>query len=95
MSMKEAYQKKLQAQIEEWNLEIEKLKAKAKEYEADTQIEYESKLTELKTFNDRLKLKALEIENASEDAWEDLKTGAEEAKDAFLEGFNSAKLRFP
>jgi len=37
----------------------------------------------------------LEIENASEDAWEDLKTGAEEAKDAFLEGFNSAKSRFP
>lgn len=95
MSMKEAYQKKLQAQIEEWNLEIEKLKAQVKGYEADTQIEYENKIAELKTFNDRLRLKALEIENASEDAWEDLKTGAEEAKDAFLEGFNSAKSRFP
>jgi len=36
MSMKEAYQKKLQAQIEEWNLEIEKLKAQVKGYEADS-----------------------------------------------------------
>ena len=40
MNMKEAYEKKLEAQMEEWSLEIDKLKAKADKAEADSQLEY-------------------------------------------------------
>jgi hypothetical protein len=35
MSMKEAYEQKLQAQLDEWGAEIDKLKAKSDNAEAD------------------------------------------------------------
>jgi hypothetical protein len=49
MGMKEAYQKKLQAQLDEWNAEIEQLKAKADKAEAESQLEYYKKIEELRT----------------------------------------------
>jgi hypothetical protein len=49
MSIKEAYAKKVQTQLDEWNAEIDKLKAKAAnaEADADVQIEYHKKIEEL------------------------------------------------
>jgi hypothetical protein len=40
MGMEEAHEKKLQAQFDEWNSEIDKPKAKADKAEPDTQLEY-------------------------------------------------------
>jgi hypothetical protein len=49
MNRKEAYQKKLQAQLDEWSAEIDKLKAKADNAEADAQIEYYKQIEALRT----------------------------------------------
>ena len=40
MSMKEAYEKKMRAKLDEWGAQIDKLKAKADAAEADVQLEY-------------------------------------------------------
>ena len=41
MSKKEAYERKLQAQLNEWSAEIDRLQAKAQGASADLQIESE------------------------------------------------------
>jgi hypothetical protein len=48
MSMKEAYQQRLQAQVDEWKAEMDKMKAKAEKATADARIEYHKQLEELK-----------------------------------------------
>ena len=47
MSMKEAYEQKQQAQLNEWDAQIKKLKAKADMAEADAQFEYYKQIKEL------------------------------------------------
>ncbi len=94
MSMKEAYEKKLQAQLDEWSLEIEKLKAKADVASAEAQIEYYKQLDELRALRDKSHQKLVEIRDASDDAWEDIKIGADMAWDAMAEATKSAVARF-
>ncbi len=62
MSLKNAYEKKLQAQLDEWNAEIEKLKAKAHKANADAQIEYHKKLEEIKDKREAAKAKLADTE---------------------------------
>jgi hypothetical protein len=82
MGMKEAYEKKLQAQLDEWGAEIDKLKAKADKAEADAQLDYYKEIEELRTNQEVANKKLSELKEASEDAWEDLKAGIESAWDS-------------
>lgn len=94
MSLKDAYERKLQAQLKEWNAEIGKLKAQADRKQADTQIEYYQKIAELEALQETAREKLDTLEKQSDDAWEDLKAGVEYAVDALSEAVRSARSRF-
>jgi uncharacterized coiled-coil DUF342 family protein len=94
MSTKEAYEQKLQAQLDEWKAEIDKLKAKADKAEANAQLEYYKQIEELYSKRDAAQEKLKELKEASEDAWEDIKVGVELAWDSLGEAVKSAMLRF-
>lgn len=94
MSMKDVYQKKLEAQLQEWNAEIEKLKAKARKAEANTQAKYQEKLDEISRKQDAAKAKLAELQNSSEKAWEDLKSGIENAWKNLEDAVKSAASYF-
>jgi hypothetical protein len=94
MSMKEAYEKKLRAQLEDWGVEIDKLKAKADEAKADVQLEYYKKIEELRLLQASAKEKMAELKKAGDDAWEDLRAGMENARDSLGNALRSAKSRF-
>ncbi len=94
MSMKEAYQKKLEAQLVEWSLEIDKLKAKADKAEADAQLEYYKHIEELRTTQEAAHSKLAELKEANDDAWEDIKAGVDNAWDSLGNALKSAALRF-
>lgn len=94
MSRKEAYQKKLQAQLDEWNAEIDKLKAKADKAEADAQLEYYKKIEELRCMQDSANNKLEKLREASDDAWEDLKVGIDSACNSLGNALKSAVSRF-
>lgn len=79
MSMKEAYQKKLQAQSDEWSAEIDELEAKADKAEADAQLEYYKQIKELRSMQEAANSKLAELKEASDNAWEDLKAGMDSA----------------
>ncbi len=64
MSMKEAYEQKLQAQLDEWRAEIDKLKAKADNAEADAQVEYYKQIEELHSMQESATNKLDELKDA-------------------------------
>lgn len=94
MSMKQAYEKKLRAQLNEWSAEIDKLKAKADKAEAEAQVEYYEKIEELRTMQRDVANKLIELEESSDDAWEDIKAGINSAWDSLDGALKSAAQRF-
>lgn len=94
MSMKEAYEQKLQAQLDEWSAEIDKLKARADDAEADAQLEYYKQIEELRSMQEAASNKLAELKDAGDDAWEDLKAGVDSARDSLGNALNSASARF-
>ena len=94
MKTKEAYIQKLHAKIDEWNADIDRLKAKADQVEADSKIEYQKQMQTLKSKRDEIEKKVSEISRSGENAWEDLKAGADLAWEAMSEAIKSATTRF-
>jgi len=94
MSMKEAYQQKLEAQLAEWNVAIDKLKAKADKAEAEAQIEYYKQIEDMRVKQEAARDKLTELKEAGEDAWEDLKEGLDSAWNSLGDAVKSATSRF-
>jgi len=94
MSMKEAYEKKLQSQLDQWNAEIDKLKAKADAAEADAQLKYYKQIEELRSMQAAANEKLDQLKEAGDDAWEDLKAGIDSALDSLSGAIKSAASRF-
>ena len=70
MSMKEAYQLKLNAQLDEWNAEIDKMKAEAnKVVNANAQLKYYKQIKSLRLKQEAAREKLEELKEADEDVW--------------------------
>ncbi|MDR9501994.1 MAG: coiled coil domain-containing protein [Desulfurivibrionaceae bacterium] len=94
MSMKESYEKKLQAQLNEWNADIDKLKAQADKAEADAKIKYNKEIEELQAMQAAAKKKLAELKEAGDDTWEELKAGIENAWDSLSKAVKSTTSKF-
>jgi chromosome segregation ATPase len=94
ISSKEAYEKKLQSELDQWSAEIDKLKARADAAEADAQLEYYRQIEELRSKEEAATKKLEELRQASDNAWEDLKAGIDSAWDSLGSSIKSATTRF-
>ncbi len=80
MASKEAYQQKLEAQIKEWDVKLEQLRAKAQMASAELRIKYENEQEDLARQRKSMQKMFEEIGHHSEAAWQDVKDGAEKAR---------------
>jgi predicted nuclease with TOPRIM domain len=94
MNMKESYRQKLQAQLDQWSAEIDKLKARAEKADADIRLEYFEQIEDLKVKQQAATDKLDELMSASDDAWEELKAGVESARFTLGEAVERAAARF-
>lgn len=94
MSMKQAYQDKLQAQLDQWRAEIGKLQAKAKSSSAQAQLDYYRQIEELRSMQVDAEKKLEELKQSGDEAWEDLKAGIDHAWDTMGNAVKSAAARF-
>lgn len=94
MSMKKAYEQKIRAQLDEWQAEVDKFRAKAADAEADAQIAYYRRIDELRAAQNQAEERLAELKNSSDDAWDDLKTGVESATRSLSEAMTTARSRF-
>ncbi|MDX1302872.1 hypothetical protein [Photobacterium sp.] len=93
MSKKELYKQKMQAQLDEWEAEVDSFKAKASGASADTQLELIKKINALKGKIEQGKAKLAEVAEASDDAWESIKGGVDSAMDSLKAAVNDAKAK--
>ena len=94
MSKKELYKQKMQAQLEEWEAEVDRFKAKASGASANVQLELTKEINALKGKIEQGKTKLAEIADASEDAWESIKEGVDSAWDSLKAAVSDAKAKF-
>ncbi len=93
MTRKKQHEQKLQAQLDEWDAEIDKLKAKARGAQAEGKIAYEKEIEKLDAMKDTVSDKLTEFKNSSEEAWEDINIGLHDAINSLDDAFKSATSR--
>lgn len=94
MATKEAYQKKLEAQLKEWDANLDVLSAKAQKTKADARISYENELESLRSKRATAHKKLEELGKRGEDAWEDMKDGVEKIWDDMGKAMEKLTARF-
>ena len=94
MNNRDEYIHKMQAKLEEWNVEIATLTAKAGEVTTDIKNEYREQIELLKVKQANARQKIEELQHSGEGAWGDLKTGIELAWASMEEAIDSARSRF-
>jgi hypothetical protein len=94
MASKEAYQKKLEAQLNEWDAKLKQLGATAKTATADARINYENQLEDLKRKRAAAHETLQELGKRGENAWEDMKDGMEKAWDEMSKSIENIAARF-
>jgi hypothetical protein len=93
---RKAFIDKLDAQLKQWDAEIEKMgKAIIKEEKADPKISYNKKIEEFRNKKKEAQKKLEELRKADDtSAWDDLKSGTEKAFDNIKNTFNSIRSKF-
>ena len=94
MTDKELYQQKMQAQLDTWKAEVDKLKARASELSADARLEMGKHIETLDSKIEEGKVKLSELALASEEAWPPLKEGMESAWDTLKSAVSDAAAKF-
>jgi hypothetical protein len=84
----------MQARLDEWKAQVDKLKAKSSGASADTQLDINRQIRALERNIQEGKVKLSEIASAGEDAWESIKEGVESAWDSLKSGVTDAAAKF-
>lgn len=91
---RDAYVEKTKAKLDEWNAEIAKLEAKARQEKADAQMNLEEQIETMKKKRKSTEEDLDKLRQAGESAWEDLKAGVENAATSLGDAIRSAQSRF-
>jgi hypothetical protein len=91
---REEYVKKLKSQLDQWNAEAAKWEAKSKQAQASMKQEYDKQLGMLNSRRDEALYQLKLLQGASNDAWQDMMRGADQAWKNMHEAFNRARSHF-
>lgn len=94
MSMKEAYHKKMEAQLKEWSAKIDALKAKADKAGAEQKIKYYEHIESLRARQRKVGEKLDKLRASSETAWEELRGSVEHAWEELKNAVERAGKKF-
>lgn len=94
MSGRDAFVNAMKAKIDEWNADIDKVEARAKQAAASAQGDYKELLTELRKRRDEASVKLRELQATNESAWSDMRVGFEKAWADLAGAFQHAMQRY-
>ena len=92
MSIRDVYEKKLQAQLDEWNTELEAFKEKAEQAETNLQLEYYTLIDELNLKLDEAHKKLQLLKQTGDETWEEFKADVEPTWDSLEDLIKSITL---
>jgi hypothetical protein len=91
---KKEYQRTAEIKLGELDAKIDGLTAKAKGLEAKAREKFYKRIGKLQSQKVSVEQKLKELKNESGEAWDDIKTGVENAIEDLDEGFRTAAARF-
>ena len=91
---KEDFQKKLEAQLNELDAKIAKLREKGRDLKDDAKVQWDQKMSDLEKKREAARAKLTEVGQSSADAWEDVQKGAQSAWDEVEKAFHEASQEF-
>jgi chromosome segregation ATPase len=94
MDIRDAYKKKMEAQLKEWSAQINLLEAKAENIGADMKVKHAEALRELRAQQHAASEKLKDLEKASGAAWDEVQTTADKIWDDLKKGVTDAYSRF-
>lgn len=94
MTTRHQYIEMLKNKLDEWDVEIDKFEESARKASADFKFELDDQLASLRLQRENAKLRLGEILDASEDAWVDIKQGADEAWSSLRQAIEKARSHF-
>lgn len=94
MSKRDEYVKKLKVKLDDWNTDLDKLEAKAEHVKEDLKEKYHEEINVVRERRSDIKDKLKELVNCSENAWEELKLGAEEVGEKLNEAIERVHSKF-
>lgn len=87
---RELYQERIEATLQEWGGEIEKLRKKADQLGAEARVKYRDQIEDLHARQETARRKLDELKKSGGEAWEDIRKGAESAIEELKKGVESA-----
>jgi hypothetical protein len=94
MSSKEAYQEKMEAEVELALAKLATLKAQARTSTADARIKYSKQIETLEQEVIAIRIKVKEMAAAGEDSWEQLRYGVEHGWSALSTAVQDAVAKY-
>lgn len=94
MTTRKEYTQKLKSKLDEWNEKIDELETKLEATDMEARAEYQEQLQTLKSNRETLEQKVSELQDASGDAWNDIRAGAADAWEALDDALDRAISRF-
>ena len=90
---KDEMKARTEAAMKEWQAQIDKLHAQAKEMQGAGEAKYREQIAELEKSRDEMRGKMNEAMNASEDAWKEMQGGFENAWKSISDSFEKARKK--
>jgi hypothetical protein len=94
MTMREDYERRLQAQLADWKVELDRLWAKAKDAGTEAAGESRRQFDKLKAQREALEADLAKMRKAGEESWKDLRAGSERAWKSMEKSISDAWSRF-
>lgn len=92
--LKDAYVAKLKTQLDEWSEDIDVLEVRVRNADERLRLKYESQLALLKVKRDEAKVKLIELQKSTGEAWQELRKGSDEAWDSIKKAVAEARKKF-
>lgn len=91
MTKRDAYVAKMKLQLDELNVKIGELEAKAQEAKIDARAKYKEEMSKLRHQSRLAVAKLDELKAAGEETWETMVGEMEKVRDAFIHSYNYFK----
>jgi nucleotide-binding universal stress UspA family protein len=91
---RKAYVEKMEAQLKEWGIQIDLLKAKAEKSKAEVKMKYLEQIQELKNKQEAAKQRLRGLRESGDEAWADFKEGVDNALSDLKKSLKKAVSRF-
>jgi hypothetical protein len=91
---KDNYQSKIEAQLDEWRADIDRLREKAKNAKAESKLKYQESIDKLELKMNEGKSKLNDLKESGGEAWKEIKEGADSIWDTMKATFKEVKEKF-